>query len=44
VNQAAYPNIRKVVRATDVLLGWVFIVVKVLSVAVGSIVALAVLG
>ena len=28
VNQEAYPNIRKVVRAADVLLGWVFTAVK----------------
>ena len=28
MNQENYPNIEKVVRATDVLLGWVFTAVK----------------
>jgi len=30
MNRGAYPNIEKVVRATDVLLGWVFGTVKLL--------------
>ena len=30
MSQEVYPNIRKVVRAADVLLGWAFAIVKVL--------------
>jgi len=30
MNRGAYPNIEKVVRATDFLLGWVFSTVKLL--------------
>lgn len=30
MSQEVYPNIRKVVRAADVLLGWAFAVLKLL--------------
>lgn len=39
MNQETYPNIKKVVRATDVLLGWAFTFIKLtLLFAVGVVV------
>jgi len=43
MNRGAYPNIEKVVRATDVLLGWVFGIVKLLLLLAVVVAVVAVL-
>jgi len=43
MNRGTYPNIEKVVRATDVLLGWVFGTVKLLLLLAVVVAVVAVL-